>query len=229
MLGGGRYTCSSFRFVPPLPLLWPQWFEWACLPAVTPHPPGHDHDLRVKLHSDALNEKHGATAGEWCARVGNRRNISKTMLIRTLAFCSFNITEHYWTNTVQHLHHIHTHTLWALLSCTSVSGLPPDPMFPRIPLRKGRCPGHRDRLLHSLHQCLRQAGPERVHAPDRNHPRAPSEEDVWLPHSGQRKTRVVSQQFLCRDLTCYVSVWMMISEVWRQNMKSWNVIFSFKQ
>ncbi|PWA21497.1 hypothetical protein CCH79_00003223, partial [Gambusia affinis] len=29
-----------------------------------PHPPGYDNDLRVKLHSEALNEKHGATAGK---------------------------------------------------------------------------------------------------------------------------------------------------------------------
>lgn len=58
-------------------------------------------------------------------------------------------------------------------------------MFPRVPLRKGRRPGHRDRLLHPLYQCLRQAGSEWVRPADRNHPRAPPEEDLRLPHSGQ--------------------------------------------
>ena len=60
-------------------------------------------------------------------------------------------------------------------------------MFPRVPLRKGRRSGHRDRLLHPLYQCLRQAGSERVRPADRNHPRAPPEEDLRLPHSGQTR------------------------------------------
>ncbi|XP_063338564.1 exocyst complex component 7 isoform X5 [Pelmatolapia mariae] len=42
----------------------PRWFDLACLLAVPPHPPGYDHDLRVKHLSDALTEKHGAATGK---------------------------------------------------------------------------------------------------------------------------------------------------------------------
>lgn len=59
-----------------------------------------------------------------------------------------------------------------------------DCVVPRVPLREGRRPGHRDRLLHPLHQRLRQAGPERVRPADRNHPGASPEEDLRLAHSG---------------------------------------------
>ena len=63
-------------------------------------------------------------------------------------------------------------------------GLAADCVVPRVPLREGRRPGHRDRLLHPLHQRLRQTGPERVRPADGNHPGAPPEEDLRLAHSG---------------------------------------------
>lgn len=188
VLGGGRYRCSSFRFWPshdlggltrPVSLLPP------------PHPPGYDHDLRVKHHSDALTEKHGAAAGEWREHVGNRRNKNRLMRVSPAAALThliiFNeqVQFHYCPSS-EHTH-THSYCTWphVFVYIKTSSCFPTDWMFPRVPLRKGRRSGHRDRLLHPLYQCLRQAGSERVRPADRNHPRAPPEEDLRLPHSGQ--------------------------------------------
>lgn len=104
VLAGGRYSCSRYRFVSPHTLtLWPshdpRWFDLACFLAVPPHPPGYDHDLRVKHLSDALTEKHGAATGEWGRHVGKKKEhrwskeagfpVDKSTPTAALALCIF--------------------------------------------------------------------------------------------------------------------------------------------
>lgn len=76
----------------------------------------------------------------------------------------------------------------------------------RVSIREGRRAGHRDRLLHPLHQCLRQAGPERVRSARGDHPRTPPEEDLRLTHSGQGSE--VTEVSRCPSPLLRSSVWL---------------------
>lgn len=58
-------------------------------------------------------------------------------------------------------------------------------------LREGWRVGHWDWFVHPLHQCVCEAGSERVRFTDRDHPRTPPEEDLRLAHTGP-----------CRSLLC---------------------------